>query len=34
MTDPIADLIGDYRAFTALQRDRLAARDIDSRRTS
>ena len=20
MTDPIADLIGDYRAFTALQR--------------
>jgi predicted metalloenzyme YecM len=29
MTDPIADLIGDYRAFTALQRDRLAARGID-----
>ena len=24
MIDPIADLIGDYRAFTALQRDRLA----------
>lgn len=23
MTDPIADLIGDYRAFTALQRERL-----------
>jgi len=22
MTDPIEDLIGDYRAFTALQRDR------------
>ena len=29
MSDPIADLIGDYRAFTALQRDRLAARGID-----
>ena len=29
MTDPIADHIGDYRAFTALQRDRLAARGID-----
>jgi predicted metalloenzyme YecM len=29
MTDPIADLIGDYRAFTALQRDRLAALGID-----
>jgi predicted metalloenzyme YecM len=29
MPDPIADLIGDYRAFTALQRDRLAARGID-----
>jgi predicted metalloenzyme YecM len=29
MTDPIADLIGDYRAFTALQRDRLAERGID-----
>jgi predicted metalloenzyme YecM len=29
MTDPIADIIGDYRAFTALQRDRLAARGID-----
>ena len=29
MTDPIADLIGDYRAFTGLQRDRLAARGID-----
>jgi predicted metalloenzyme YecM len=29
MTDPIADLIGDYRAFTALQRDRLVARGID-----
>jgi predicted metalloenzyme YecM len=29
MTDPIEDLIGDYRAFTALQRDRLAARGID-----
>ena len=29
MTDPIADLIGDYRAFTAMQRDRLADRGID-----
>jgi predicted metalloenzyme YecM len=29
MTDPIAELIGDYRAFTALQRDRLATRGID-----
>ena len=29
MTDPIADIIGDYRAFTALQRDRPAARGID-----
>lgn len=29
MADPIADIIGDYRAFAALQRDRLAARDID-----
>ncbi|HEX7171737.1 MAG TPA: VOC family protein [Candidatus Limnocylindria bacterium] len=29
MTDPIADLIGDYRAFTALQRDRLTALGID-----
>ena len=29
MADPIADLIGDYRAFTSLQRDRLAARGID-----
>ncbi len=29
MTDPIADLIGDYRAFTTQQRDRLAARGID-----
>ncbi len=29
MTDPVEDIIGDYRAFTALQRDRLAARGID-----
>jgi predicted metalloenzyme YecM len=29
MTDPIADIIGDYRAFTSLRRDRLAARGID-----
>ena len=29
MTDPIAEIIGDYRAFTALQRDRPATRGID-----
>jgi predicted metalloenzyme YecM len=29
VTDPIEDIIGDYRAFTALQRDRLATRGID-----
>ena len=29
MTDPIADIIGDYRTFAAQQRDRLAARGID-----
>ena len=29
MTHPIEDIIGDYRAFTAQQRDRLAARGID-----
>jgi predicted metalloenzyme YecM len=29
MADPIGDIIGDYRAFAALQRDRLAARGID-----
>ena len=29
MTDPIADIIGDYRAFAAQQRDRLATRGID-----
>ena len=29
MTDPIADIIGDYRAFAARQRDRLLARHID-----
>ena len=29
MTDPIADIIGDYRAFAAHQRDRLLARGID-----
>jgi predicted metalloenzyme YecM len=27
--DPIADIIGDYRGFAAMQRDRLAARGID-----
>jgi predicted metalloenzyme YecM len=29
MIDPIADIIGDYGAFAAQQRDRLAARGID-----
>ena len=29
MADPIEDIIGDYRAFAANQRDRLAARGID-----
>jgi predicted metalloenzyme YecM len=29
MADPIHDIIGDYRAFAALQRDRLATRGID-----
>jgi predicted metalloenzyme YecM len=29
MTDPIADIIGDYPAFAAQQRDRLLARGID-----
>lgn len=29
MADAIADLIGDYRAFAAQQRDRLLARGID-----
>ena len=29
MTDPIEDIIGDYRAFAAQQRDRLATRGID-----
>ena len=29
MTDPIADIIGDYRAFAAQQRDWLAMRGID-----
>jgi len=28
-TDPIAEVIGDYRAFAAMQRDRLVARGID-----
>ena len=27
--DPIAEIIGDYRAFAAMQRDRLLARGID-----
>ena len=29
MADPIADIIGDYRAFAAQQRDRLTERGID-----
>jgi predicted metalloenzyme YecM len=29
MTDPIADVIGDYAAFAAQQRDRLLTRGID-----
>ena len=29
MTDPIEDIIGDYRAFAAQQRDRLLSRGID-----
>ena len=29
MTDPIADIIGDYQGFAAQQRDRLLARGID-----
>jgi predicted metalloenzyme YecM len=29
VTDPIADIIGDYRAFAAQQRDRLLALGID-----
>ena len=28
-SDPIAEIIGDYRAFAAMQRDRLVARGID-----
>jgi predicted metalloenzyme YecM len=28
-SDPVADIIGDYRGFAAMQRDRLAARGID-----
>ena len=29
MADQIEDIIGDYRAFAAQQRDRLATRGID-----
>ena len=29
LTDPIAEIIGDYRAFAALQRDRLLSRGVD-----
>jgi predicted metalloenzyme YecM len=29
MSDPVAEIIGDYRAFAAMQRDRLVARGID-----
>jgi predicted metalloenzyme YecM len=28
-SDPIAEIIGDYRAFAGMQRDRLVERDID-----
>src|SRR5258706_2882264 len=31
MDDPVGDIIGDYRAFAAQQRDRLLARGIDIR---
>ena len=30
MADPIEDIIGDYKAFAAQQRDRVAARGIDT----
>src|SRR5262245_49782881 len=29
MADPVGDIIGDYRAFAAQQRDRLLPRGID-----
>ena len=29
MSDPVAEIIGDYRAFAAMQRDRLSVRGID-----
>jgi predicted metalloenzyme YecM len=29
MSDPITDIIGDYRAFARMQSDRLAARGVD-----
>jgi predicted metalloenzyme YecM len=29
VTDPIEDILGDYQAFAAMQRDRLLARGID-----
>ena len=28
-SDPVAEIIGDYRAFAAMQRERLLARGID-----
>ena len=31
MTDPVEDIIGDYKAFAAQQRDRLLSRGIDIR---
>jgi len=31
MADPVGDILGDYRAFAAQQRDRLLARGIDIR---
>ncbi len=29
MADPVSDIVGDYRAFAAQQRDRLLDRGID-----
>ena len=29
MPDPVGDIIGDYRGFAAMQRDRLVDRGID-----
>lgn len=29
MADPVGEIIGDYKAFAAMQRDRLTARGVD-----